>query len=91
MHLIIFSNFMKVLHSIRNQTTKNENFSRHIIFTIIYLLQEHKLNPKNYSKQELNMGNFVQATEHDVHMYAKFGGFTFCGVLKLNTPRFEFL
>jgi hypothetical protein len=90
MHLIMFSDFMQVLHSIRNQTTKNENF-RHIIFTIIYLLQEQKLNPRNYSNQELNMGNFIQPIEYDVHIYAKFGGFMFCGVLKLNTPRFEFL
>jgi hypothetical protein len=37
---------------------------------MVYLLQEEKLNPRNYSEQELNMDNFVQATEHDVHMYA---------------------
>jgi hypothetical protein len=37
------------------------------------------------------MGNFIQPIEYDVHIYAKFGGFMFCGVLKLNTPRFEFL
>jgi hypothetical protein len=26
--------------------------------------------------QVIIMGNFVQATEYDVHMYAKFGGLT---------------
>jgi hypothetical protein len=45
----------------------------HIIFTTIYSLTEQKLNHNKYSKQELNMSNFSQATEHDVHMYAKFG------------------
>jgi hypothetical protein len=28
--------------------------------------------------QETIMSNFIQATEYDVHMYAKFGDFTFC-------------
>jgi hypothetical protein len=27
--------------------------------------------------QKINMGNFVQAIEHDMHMYAKFVDFTF--------------
>jgi hypothetical protein len=27
------------------------------------------------------MGNFVQTTENDVHMYAKFGGLTFYNCL----------
>jgi hypothetical protein len=31
----------------------------HISFSTIYLLQEQKLNPRNYSKQELNMEIFV--------------------------------
>jgi hypothetical protein len=34
------------------------------------------------------MGNFVQATDHDVHMYAKFGDCTFYVLLYINTPRF---
>jgi hypothetical protein len=58
MHLIMFSDFIQVLNSIRKHTTKNEYFSRHIIFTTIYLLQEQKLNPRIYSEQELNMSNF---------------------------------
>jgi hypothetical protein len=28
---------------------------------MIYLLQEQKLNPRNYYKQEIIMSNFVQA------------------------------
>jgi predicted CxxxxCH...CXXCH cytochrome family protein len=36
-------------------------------------MSEQKLNYINYSKHEINMSNFVQATEHNLHMYAKFG------------------
>jgi hypothetical protein len=43
----------------------------HILFTIIYLLHKQKLNHGNYSEQELNMDNFVQDNEYDVHMYTK--------------------
>jgi hypothetical protein len=64
------SDFMQVLNIISKHYTKNEYFPKHIQFTMVYLLQEEKLNPRNYSEQELNMDNFVQATEHDVHMYA---------------------
>jgi hypothetical protein len=35
-------------------------------------LQEPNLNHGNYSEQESNMGNFVQANEYDVPMSAKF-------------------
>jgi hypothetical protein len=49
MHLNMLSSFM--------HPTKNEYFPMHILFTLIYLLQEQKLNHKNYSEQELNMGN----------------------------------
>jgi hypothetical protein len=73
MHLIMFSNFIQVLHIKGRQPTKNEYFPKHILFTIIYLLREHKLNQKNYSKQEINMSNSVQATDNEVYMYAKFG------------------
>jgi hypothetical protein len=44
----------------------------HILFTTIYLLHKPKLNHENYSEQELNMENFVQANKYDVHMYANF-------------------
>jgi hypothetical protein len=69
---------MQVLSSIRKHCTKNEYFPQHKIFSTIYLFQEMKLNPRNYSKRERNMGNFVQAIEYEVHMYAKFGGLDFC-------------
>jgi hypothetical protein len=56
---------------------KNEYFPMHILFTTIYSLHEQKLNHRQYSIQEINMGNFLQATQHDVHMYAQFGGLFF--------------
>jgi hypothetical protein len=43
----------------------------------MYLMQKQKLNYINYSGHGINMSNFIQATEHDVHMYAKFGGLAF--------------
>jgi hypothetical protein len=48
MHLIMFSDFMQVLNSIRKHTTKNKYFTKHILFSTIYLMQEHKLNPNKY-------------------------------------------
>jgi hypothetical protein len=47
-------------------------------------LQEQKLNPRNYSEQEINIRNFVQAADNDVHMYAKFGGLTFYEFFVIN-------
>jgi hypothetical protein len=35
------------------------------------------------------MGNFLQAIEHDVHMYAKLGDLDFYVFLNLNTPIFD--
>jgi hypothetical protein len=72
MHLIMFPNFIQILNYIRKHPTKNDYFSTHIHFTTIYLLQGQKLNSGNYSKQEIIMSNFVQATEHEVCLYAKF-------------------
>jgi hypothetical protein len=37
-------------------------------------MQEQKLNPNKYSEKDINMRNFVEATEHDVHMHAKVQG-----------------
>jgi hypothetical protein len=34
-------------------------FSKHILISIIYLLQEHKLNHINYFEWEINMEIFV--------------------------------
>jgi hypothetical protein len=43
----------------------------HILFTTIYLLQEQELNPRNYSKLELIMSIFSQATDHEINIHAK--------------------
>jgi hypothetical protein len=69
----MLSNFMQVLNSRRKHHSKVVYFPKHILFIIIYLLQEQKLNIRNYSEQEINMRNFIQATKHDIHIYAKFG------------------
>jgi hypothetical protein len=61
--------FMPILNSIKKHYTNNEYFYRHIIFNMIYLLQEQKLNPRNYSKKEIIMSNFVQAKDYDLIMY----------------------
>jgi hypothetical protein len=44
----------------------------HILFFTLYLLQEQKLNPINYSKKEIMVINFLKATVYKVYMYAKF-------------------
>jgi hypothetical protein len=77
MSLNKFSNFIQVLYGIMKHWVKNEYFPMHILFTTIYSLHEQKLNHRQYSIQEINMGNFLQATQHDVHMYAQFGGLFF--------------
>jgi hypothetical protein len=59
MSLNKFYNCMQIIHSIRKHYTKNEYFSKHIQFTTIYLMQEQKLNHRNYSGKEINMRNFV--------------------------------
>jgi hypothetical protein len=81
MNLNMLSKFMHVLNSTMNHSTKNEYFSMSVLFTTIYLTQEQKLNYINYYVHEINMRNFVQDTEHDVHMYAKFGYFNLYGFL----------
>jgi hypothetical protein len=50
MALTTLYDFMQVLNSTRKFGTKNYYFSMHILFTTIYLLQEHELNPRIYSK-----------------------------------------
>jgi hypothetical protein len=49
----MLSDFIQVLNSARYVYTKNYYFPRHILFTIISLLQKQRLNPRSYSKQEL--------------------------------------
>jgi hypothetical protein len=73
MRLIMFSDFMQVLHIKRRHPTKNEYFPKHNLFTTIYILRKHKLNHKKYYNPEINMIKCIQATEHEVYMYAKFG------------------
>jgi hypothetical protein len=77
MSLNKLSDFMQVLNNIRKHPTKNKYFSEHILFSKIYLLQEQRLNPRNFLEQEINMIMFLQATEYDVHMHAKFVGSSF--------------
>jgi hypothetical protein len=62
MKLIIlpwFSDFMQVLYSSMKPPTKNLYFSKYILFTMIYLLQEQNLNPRKYYEQEIFIRNCV--------------------------------
>jgi hypothetical protein len=43
----------------------------HILFSIVYLLQERQLNCRTHSKQEKNVIYLVYTNYHGVHMYAK--------------------
>jgi hypothetical protein len=58
-HLIRFSGFIQVISSVRKFYTKNYYFSMHKLFYTIYLLEEYRLNPNNYSKLELIVAIFV--------------------------------
>jgi hypothetical protein len=71
MHLIFFFNFLQVLYSARKFYTKKQYFPKHKLFYTLSLLQEQRLNPRNYSKQELIMGILVWAIDHDMNMHAK--------------------
>jgi hypothetical protein len=55
----MLSDFMQVLSSAKDAYTKNYYFSKHVLFTTNSLLQKQRLNPRNYSKQELIMKLFV--------------------------------
>jgi hypothetical protein len=63
--------FLQVTHIKRSQYTKNDHLPMYILFTIIYLLQEQKLNPRNYSEQVTIIIFFTQANDHYVHMHTK--------------------
>jgi hypothetical protein len=52
--------------------TKVDYFSKPILFITIYLLLNYKLIHNNNSMHGINMIIFIQATEHEVYMYAKF-------------------
>jgi hypothetical protein len=68
----MISDFMKVLNSARDAYTKNYYFPKHILFTTISLLQKQRLNPRNYSKQEIIMKLFSWSNGDDMNMYEKF-------------------
>jgi DNA-binding transcriptional MerR regulator len=53
----------------------------HNPFTTIYLLQEQKLNHRNYSKQQINMRNFIHATRYDMSMHAMIQYLNLCEFL----------
>jgi hypothetical protein len=63
--------FLQVIHIKRCQSTRNDYLPMYILFTIIYLLQEQKLNPRNYSEQVTIIIFFTQANDHYVHMHTK--------------------
>jgi hypothetical protein len=71
-HQILLSDFVQVLNSARKYPTKNKYFSKHSLFSTIYLLQGQELNHRIYSKKKLIMSILVQATDHDGAMYANF-------------------
>jgi hypothetical protein len=71
---------MQILNSTRKYYTNNEYFSKHTLFSTIYLLQEEILNHKKLF-EDINMINFVQATKNDVLMYARFECLDVCGFL----------
>jgi hypothetical protein len=55
----MLSDFMQVLNSARDIYTKNCYFYNFNLFSKISLLQKKRLNPGNYSKQEIIMKLFV--------------------------------
>jgi hypothetical protein len=57
--IIMFYDFMQVLFIKRRHPTSNKHFPMHILFTTIYLSQEHKLNPRNYFEHKIFMSIFV--------------------------------
>jgi hypothetical protein len=51
--------FIQVLCIKRKHTTKNEYFSKHILFTTIYLLQKQKLTHNKYFELKINLNYFI--------------------------------
>jgi hypothetical protein len=56
--IMLLSNFMQILNSKWKHLIKNDYFLMPILFTRISLLQEQKLTPNKYSRQEINKINF---------------------------------
>jgi hypothetical protein len=69
MHINFLSDYLQVLNSKIKHSTLDEYFPSHILFTTIYLLLEEILNHRNYFEQEINMINFICATDHNVHVH----------------------
>jgi hypothetical protein len=61
MKLNMFSDFMQVLNIERKHSTENDHFSKHILFTIIYLSQKQKLIYNKYYERKIIMRYFIQA------------------------------
>jgi hypothetical protein len=51
--------FIQVLKIKRKHPTKDYYFPMHILFLIVCLLLDYKLNPRNYYEQKINVINFV--------------------------------
>jgi hypothetical protein len=58
-NLTWFYDFIQVVNIIRKHYTSNEYFPKQIVFTMIYLLHEHKLKPRNYYEHKIIMITFV--------------------------------
>jgi hypothetical protein len=57
--LILLSDFSTSSIQFKEASYQELIFSKHILFSIIYLLQEQKLNYRNYIEQEKIMNIFV--------------------------------
>jgi hypothetical protein len=55
----ILYDFIQVLKIKMKHPTKDYYFSMHILFFIVCLLQDYKLNCRNYYVQKINMINFL--------------------------------
>jgi hypothetical protein len=80
-NLIMLYDFIHVLHRKSKPYTKNENLTKPIQFTTIYLLLEQKLIPNNYYDQKINMIYFIQANGHDINMHANIHGMNMYEIL----------
>jgi hypothetical protein len=70
----MLSDFIQVLHSAREFYTKNQYFSNSKLFSTISLLHKQRLNPRNYSKQELVMELFYKLLKMVCTCMQKFRG-----------------
>jgi hypothetical protein len=54
-----------------SSTSKINIFRRIKLFSTIYLLQEQKLNYRNYSEQEIILKIFALTSDYDMNMHAR--------------------